>query len=177
MYNLEEIFELEMVDYDKVVIKVNADTPLKVAMFPFVSGNDAYITVTRGRNHILTVINKNGNTCSFHWGDSGYTLISDELEELKHQVLRFIDSCGILLEYKGGNVTDVSVFYNRNFKAWQLTLRTSTGDVFYRDYNAESFDDMFDRCGRFMSVYNWGHSIAETGIDVWKPVIKEYKLK
>ena len=82
-YNLNEIFKLVSADEDKVVIEVLADSPLKVAMFPFVSSEYNYITITRGCKHVLTVIKKDGKTFSFHFGDGGYTLISESLEELK----------------------------------------------------------------------------------------------
>ena len=38
-YNLNEIFKFVSADEDKVIIEVIADSPLKVAMFPFVSSS------------------------------------------------------------------------------------------------------------------------------------------
>ena len=138
-YNLNEIFKLVSADEDKVIIEVLADSPLKVAMFPFVSSEYNYITVTRGRNHILTVIKKDGKTFSFDFGDNGHTLISDSLKELKKFVLKFISDSGVLIEWNGWNIRRVVIYYNSSYKKWQLTLegerKTNYGfrsnDAFY----------------------------------------------
>ena len=51
---LKEIFEIVSNNSEQVVLKVNADDPLTVAMNPYVSGEYAYVTVTKGTEHILT---------------------------------------------------------------------------------------------------------------------------
>ena len=113
-YNLNEIFKFVSADEDKVIIEVIADSPLKVAMFPFVSSEYNYITITRGRDHVLTVIKKDGKTFSFDFGDSGHTLISDSLKELKKYVLKFIEDNNVLIEWNGQGISNVKIFYNRN---------------------------------------------------------------
>lgn len=185
-YNLNKIFSIVSVDKDKVIIEVLADTPLKVAMFPFVSASYNYITVTRGRKHILTVIKKDGCTFSFEFGDGGYTLISDSLEELKKYVLKFIEDNDILIEWNGQNIISARIFYNSNYKKWQLTLegkrKSNYGfgstDVHYWSTTAKSIEDMIEEChGRFVYSDNWKRITAVTGISVWTARNPEYIFK
>ena len=184
-YNLNEIFKLVSADEDKVVIEVLADSPLKVAMFPFVSSEYNYITVTRGRKHVLTIIKKDGKTFSFHFGDGGYTLISESLEELKKYVLKFISDSGILIEWNGQGIRRVDIYYNSNYKKWQLTLegkrKTNYGfgsvDVHYWSSNAKSLEDMIVECTKFVIAPAWEHSKAVTGIDVWTAKNPQFYFK
>lgn len=92
---MSDIFETIYRDEKKIVIKVNADDPLTVAMHPYVKSSYAYITLTRNRaygswDYILTITNKDGGTFSFDWGISGYTLISNSLEELRRAVVEHL---------------------------------------------------------------------------------------
>jgi hypothetical protein len=83
-----------------------------VAQYPFLSSDYAYITVTRGKNHILTVIHSNGTKFDFHWGESGHTLISDGLELLRQNVIAFIGQCRIILDYDGFEPKKATIYYN-----------------------------------------------------------------
>jgi len=51
---------IQEVTDDKVIVKVNADDPLTVARFPFLSSDMAYITLARGKTPVLTIIPKDG---------------------------------------------------------------------------------------------------------------------
>lgn len=184
-YNLNEIFKFVSADEDKVIIEVIADSPLKVAMFPFVSSEYNYITITRGRDHVLTVIKKDGKTFSFDFGDSGHTLISDSLKELKKYVLKFIEDNNVLIEWNGQGISNVKIFYNSNYKKWQLTLegkrKSNYGfvscDVHYWSSTAKSSKEMIEECKRFIIAPSWQKVIAVTGIDVWKAVNPKFMFK
>lgn len=185
-YNLNEIFSIVSVDEDKVVLEVLADTPLEVAMFPFVSASYNYITVTRGRKHILTVIKKDGHTFSFEFGDGGHTLISDSLEELKKYVLKFIEDNNILIEWNGQDIISTKIFYNSNYGKWQLTLegkrKSNYGfgstDVHFWSTTAKSVEDMIKECYvRFVRSDSWECSTAVTGINVWTAKNPKYIFK
>lgn len=95
---MANVFELVEDNDSVVVLKVNADDPLTVALNPYVNATYDYISVTKGENHILTIVKKDGSTFSFHWGISGYTLICDELELLRKKVLHTIKLCDIKIE-------------------------------------------------------------------------------
>lgn len=162
--NLENIFYLKHIDDEKIIIQVLADDTFKVAMFPFVSSDWEYITVTRGSNHILTVIKKDGTTFDFYWGFNGHTLISESLEVLKKKVLEFINESNILIEYNGGELKSARIYYNSNYKKWQLTINNG---VHYWSDTAKSLSDMIEDCERFVIANNWKERIAPTGITVW----------
>ena len=94
---MSKVFELVAQDAEQVVIKVNAEDNLTIAMHPYISGNYDYITLTRGYNkdHIFTVIKKDGGTWSFHWGPYSCTMTSGSVDRLRDKVLDFlINECG-----------------------------------------------------------------------------------
>lgn len=92
-----KVFNLVDVNDEQVVIKVNAEDNLTIAMHPYISGNYDYITLTRGyeKDHIFTVIRKDGTTWSFHWGPHGCTMTSASVDRLRNKTLDFlINECG-----------------------------------------------------------------------------------
>ena len=91
---MDDVFEVCEVSDDKVIIKVNTDDLLAIARHIGLDANAAYITVTRGKDHVLSVIKKDGTSYSFDWGESGYTLISNRLEALRLDVIDFIHENG-----------------------------------------------------------------------------------
>ena len=164
MDNLDRIFSIQEVSTDKVIIRVHADSPLTVAEFPFIKKQWQYITVTRGKKHILVVVKEDGDTFSFWWGKDGHTLISEETEMLRRAVIQFIKENDIILEYDGGKIDNVTIYFNDNFNQWQLNL----GDTHYWSKTAKSFEDMAQEVRKFVVAEKWEKAIAQTGIDVWK---------
>ena len=167
------VFELVENTPKQVVIKVNADDPLTVARHPYVSGDYAYITVTKGDKHVMTIIKKDSKTFSFHWGSGGYTLISENLERLRTEVCKFIRKNYIMLEWIGENKpSEMNIFYNSNFHSWELTARNNdnrgtacwfSDGASWRDVANEA-TMLFPDC----DIRAWHKGIAQTGIDVWR---------
>ena len=85
-----EYFSIVQNTPEIIVLKVRPLTNFDVAMNPYLGTDYDYISVTKGENHILTVVKKDGKSFSFNWGIGGHTLISEELELLKNKVIRFI---------------------------------------------------------------------------------------
>ena len=164
------VLELVSVDNEKVVIKINAKDPLTVAMNPEFSSNMAYITVTRGEKHIMTVIREDGSSWSFHWGRGGHTLISESVEAMKNKVVDFIRENGIVfgLTHKPSEAT---IYYNNNYRSWQLTLRHGgeSDYIWYKDAHNEC--DMMAYAKKFLNPSCWQKEVAQTGIDVWRAVL------
>lgn len=98
-YDLSKVMKIMDRNSDRVVIKVSSDDPLTTAMYPFIPGNTAYITVTLGDNHVLTIVKKDNSTFSFNWGLGGHTLISEGLEQLRKEVVNFLKGKGVYLSY------------------------------------------------------------------------------
>lgn len=166
---MNEVFELVKVEREQVIIKVNAEDNLTIAMHPYISKEYDYINVTRGEDHILTIIFKDGHTFNFSWGRSGYTLVSDSLISLRNNVIRFIEDQGVLIDMLGDDIVAASVFYNRNFGKWQLNVNNKAN--YYSD-TAECEDDMFEEAKKFgINASDWIHGIAKTGIDIWNAVL------
>lgn len=170
-------FEVYEKTSSQVILKVLAKDSLTVAKYPYVSAEWDYITVTRGNNHVLTVIKNDGSKFSFDWGEHGYTLISDSLKALKLAVIDFLElEKHILLDWDDGRVDEASICYNRNFTAWQLTLRGDRNGrqirAIVRDKSAKSIEDMIPFAKNYVKVKDWKHGIAQTGIDIWEAELR-----
>ena len=172
--NLQKVFSLVEETPEQVIIKVLADDPLTIARYPFVDSEMAYITVTRGEEHILTVVKKDGKTYSFHWGSSGYTLISENMEELKKAVIEYIqDDVYILLERTGWEIAEAKIYYNDYYRKWQLTLegKGSRQCAHWWSKTAESFEEMAAEVIPYVRACGWEPRIAVTGIQTWKAIL------
>lgn len=164
------VLELVSVDNEKVVIKINTKDPLIVAMNPEFSSNMAYITVTRGEKHIMTIIREDGTTWSFHWGCRSSTLISDSVAAMRNKVVDFIRENGIVLGLTN-KPSEATIYYNNNYKSWQLTLRNGgeSDYIWYKDAHNEY--DMMAYAKKFLNPICWQKGIAQTGIDIWRAVL------
>ena len=174
--NLEQVFTLVEATPGQVVLKVLVNDPLAVAKFPFVSMDMAYITITRGKNHTLTVVKKDGKTWSFNWGENGYTLISDNTERLKKAAVEYIeDYMHILLEAGDWRVTEATIFYNKYLKKWQLTLsgKNHNGyhDAHWWSKTAESYEEMAAEVIPYIHARGWEEDVAQTGIRIWRAIL------
>lgn len=124
---MNNIFELVSNSREQVVLKVNAKDPLTVALNPYVESDYEYITVTKGPNHTMSVINNEGKRWSIEWGERGHTLIGTNTERLKQEVLKYIGSLDISIEYQGQPVKQVNVFYHSFFKKWEISITPTFG--------------------------------------------------
>lgn len=158
------VFQLVNADITQVVLKVVAEDNLTIAMHPYISGEYDYITVTRGEDHILTIVYKDGHTFAFNWGARGHTLISDALKRLQDEVCTFIEEQGILLGLTTNSVQQACIYYNSNFNKWQLTVNDAG---YYWSKTAQSAEDMKKEAKRFLSVKGWTEQTAITGIKMW----------
>lgn len=174
--NLEQVFTLVEATPGQVVLKVLVNDPLIVAKFPFVSMDMAYITVTRGKNHTLTVVKKDGKTWGFDWGENGHTLISDNTERLKKAAVEYIeDYMHILLEAGSWRVKEATIFYNKYFKKWQLTLEGRDHNGYHQAHwwskTAESYEEMAVEVIPYIHACGWEEDVAQTGIRTWKAIL------
>lgn len=174
MENLEKIFQLVKATPGQVTIKVtHDDDPLKIAEYPFVNSEMAYITVTKGKRHTLTIVKKDGTSWSFWWGQGGHTLISDNTDRLRRAVIRYIeDYMHILLDWEDQRIVKATIFYNNNYKLWQLTIEGERGgEAHWWSKDATSWEEMATDVIPYVHACGWEHDIAMTGIDIWKAIL------
>lgn len=167
-YAQNSLFKLDEVTDDAVLVeyvKTYGEKQIKTDL--------EYIEVTRGKNHICKLIFADGHTSSFHWGDSGYTLISEDLKRLKNQVVSFIeDDCHILLDIDTMDAPDgLEIYYNEYFNAWQLDFEYGNKEAkYWCNKNVDSWEKASKVAGEFFDKFrhcDFKKTIAETGIDVW----------
>lgn len=66
---------------DCVILKVKDEKKLDLIKLGYFSGDEELIRLTKGKDHTCTVFNKDGSNFNWHWGTSGYTLVSDNLSK------------------------------------------------------------------------------------------------
>ena len=64
-----------------VILEVVAE-PIELIKLGCFDGNETMFRLTKGADHTCTVWSKQGNTCSWYWGRSGHTLVSDKLRKM-----------------------------------------------------------------------------------------------
>lgn len=107
-----DIFELVEETSEQVIVKVNAKDPLTVARHPFVTAQMAYITVTRGDNHIFTIVYDDGHTWSCEYGRRGYTLIGENTKRLRSKLLDYLDENHVFLDARTELNPYAATFYD-----------------------------------------------------------------
>lgn len=61
------------------------------------NGKEEMIRVTKGRDQYYTIFKDDGSHWGFHFGDSGFTLVSSKVDELRKAVNAMIRESGIAL--------------------------------------------------------------------------------
>ena len=175
------IFTFEDINDEVIVLKVNCNSPLEAAKNPYVDMTYDYISLTRGRDHILTVVDKQGKSWSIDFGISGHTLVDDRTTLLKNKVLDFLNENHILVEYRGEPLREARVFYNHNYGQWQLSmdkcLNSSTSiSTHYMSKTATSAEELIKECKCIVDAKNWVKGTAQTGIDIWRATAPKFKI-
>ncbi len=166
---MSEIFEFVKADANKAILKVKELDNLTIAEHPYVNAKMDYITITRGKRHTMTVINKDGSTWSVNWGEGGVTLCSDSVDNLKWAARDFFQKeCKILLDLTvdSDKIEAAKVFYNSYFRSWQINFETRG-----REQNiwvdATDENEAMKIANEYIGDHNWHYQRAQTGIDMW----------
>lgn len=64
-----------------VVLKIKDNAKLDLIRLGYFNGNEDIIRLTKGKNHTCTIIEKDSKNYNWQWGDGGYTLVSDEMNQ------------------------------------------------------------------------------------------------
>jgi len=124
---MSNVFELIKETAEQVIVKVNAKDLLTIAEHPYVNAQMAYITVTRGDEHVWTIVREDGSTWSWHTGKSGYTLVSKEIDRLRDELSGFLAEKHVFLEVR----TELNPYAAKFYAA---KLPCSTTSVWWVDF-------------------------------------------
>lgn len=80
---------------EQVIVGVRLLDTLDVARHPYLNKSMEYITVTKGDDHTLTVVNSDGKTWSIDFGLSGHTLVSENVARLRREVMGYLKRSGV----------------------------------------------------------------------------------
>ena len=84
--NLVDIIENNI---DCVLLKIKDNKQVDLLKLGYFNGNEEYIRLTKGNNHTCTIVEKNGDTYNWYWGEDGFTLVSDSTQKRG----KLIESC------------------------------------------------------------------------------------
>lgn len=165
-----DVFEVVSNTEQQVVLKNLVKTPLEVALHPYLDSSYSYITVTKGKNHIFTVVKADGTKIDFSFGAYGHTCISNEMLELKKHVLEFISDKGILINTNTLKSPEKAIiFYDSATKKWQAKLYVNGEEENYCSKSACCKEDLIKEVQeKFNSKLNvLTYKKSEMGIDTW----------
>ena len=170
---MSNVLKLVEATNELVIVEVNPDlTPLEKARAPW-APNARYVSVTRGRNHTMTFIKEDSSSWSINWGYTGSTMISDSLRETRDRVVNFIEQeCGIPLDLTSDKIVAATVYFNSNFRKWQINLTDSkgnSGNVWFADTDLNNM--LNEHAVKYVGTCAWEEAIAPTGITIWKALL------
>lgn len=87
---LSEMVEIVVNNNECVVLKVKENQTFNLITLGCFNGNETILRLTKGRDHTCTVWEGEKNY-SWHWGERGYTLVSDNLSKKGHLIERTIE--------------------------------------------------------------------------------------
>ena len=169
----KDVLELVHYDNDKVVVKFKELSNLEKAMNPWVL-NYEYVTITRGKNHIMTMISKDGGSWSISWGDNGCTMISDSLLRSRKEIVAFIEKdCFIPLNLDVPNylIESANVYYNNNVGCWQANfyVRGKSSNIWDKEWVCAK--DAINFAKNIVGDCKWIKETAQTGIEIWRAAL------
>jgi hypothetical protein len=91
MKKLHELVELVSNTEDAVVLRIKPASRLDLICLGCFNGDEEMIRLTKGQDQTCTVFTTNGGHYSWHWGRSGFTLVSDNLTKKGHMIQHCIE--------------------------------------------------------------------------------------
>lgn len=170
--NLDRVFYLKDVSFDKVIIKMIGDSSLYINEYPFLDSHYDYFTVTRGKEHDLIITFDDGTICRIHWGLYRNTQMDNMLSTLQAAIIQFIQDNDIILDYNGGIINEAIILYNNAYGKWSLALYSNKDNCFIFSDTASSAQDMIEECKKYI-IAEWEHN-DQNGFESWKA--KNFKI-
>lgn len=112
MKKLYQLVSLVSNTEDAVVLKVNKGAEMDLVCLGCFNGDETMFRLTKGKDHTCTVWDKKGNYYSWYWGDSGYTLVSDEMRKRGHMIKQAIEDGFDILVYGSKESIRKNMFQN-----------------------------------------------------------------
>ena len=154
---------------DMAILKVMVKTPWEIAQHPYLSSDYEYITMTKEKINVFTIVKEDGTTFRF----SNCEMTDASIGKLKSKVYDALKKYGVTINIPTMELPyKISIFYNRNFKSWQADLLFEGFSEEQQMYlstpkNAEELCNEIEK--RFRIKFKpLVHGYAQTGIDIWK---------
>ena len=86
---LKDMVEMVVDNQDCVVLKVKDGQEMNLISLGCFNGDETMMRLTKGRDVTCTLFRRGGKSFSWHWGISGYTLVTDQVDRMG----RLIQDC------------------------------------------------------------------------------------
>ena len=104
---LKDMVELLSNNDACVVLKVKDGQEMNLISLGCFNGDEVMMRLTKGRDVTCTLFRKNGKSFSWHWGASGFTLVTDQVWRMGQLIQSCIENdFGIKCKYCGGRRHD-----------------------------------------------------------------------
>lgn len=155
-------FRLVQNTEDLVVLEVAVCSPLEIALHPFLSTDWKYISVSKGVNNTLTIIDKDGKSKMYqinHFSAKGHHIkeLPVQISKLRKKVLEAIFKYGILIEVPSLELPEKLQIKQTSFGGAYTVEGTS--NVIVADKNT-SFEKVVKKVESYLGIH-----ITETNKD------------
>lgn len=154
-------FRLAQNAEDLVVLEVTAYSPLEIALHPYLNTDWKYISVSKGINNTLTIIDKNGKSKMYqinHFSSKDRIKeLSVQISKLRKKVLEAIFKYGILIEVPSLELPEKLQIKQTSFGGAYTVEGTS--NVIVADKNT-SFEKVVKKVESYLGIH-----ITETNKD------------
>lgn len=143
---MKNLLQLVSTANDVVVVRLNPElTVLDHALNPWLP-EAQYVSVTRGRNHIMTFIYEDGSKWSIEWGDNGCTLLADSLRETRNKIVDFIQKeCGIMLDlYENSIPVEAWIYFDGFCECYRVSVYDQNKNLGYMQFGFKEQYKPFD---------------------------------
>ena len=97
---LKDMVELLSNNDACVVLKVKDGQEMNLISLGCFNGDEVMMPLTKGRDVTCTLFRKNGKSFSWHWGASGFTLVTDQVWRMGQLIQSCIENdFGIKCKY------------------------------------------------------------------------------
>lgn len=179
-----DLVEIEENNEDCVILKIKENTKMDLIKLGYFEGNETMIRVTKGADNTFTIFT-NESSYSWYHGESGYTLVSDNMNKKRLLILDCIEidfdiyvGKNLELVRKSLDIHSITDTYNKNYDVKIMYWKNEKNSNVVVHKNGEFFRTFngIEDAKRSLNCYNYelnfkGNYIAKTGC-----IVEEYSM-
>ena len=184
MKKLCDLVEIEENNENCVILKIKENAKLDLIKLGCFEGNETMIRITKGADNRFTIFT-NESSYSWYYGESGYTLVSDDMDKKRLLILDCIEidfdiyiGKNLTLVRKSLDIHSITDTYNKSYDMKIIYWKNEKNSNVLVHKNGEFFRTFngIEDAKRTLKNYNYelnfkGDYIAQTGC-----IVEEYSM-